>query len=296
MQINNYALIIGAMKCGTTSLFDYLSQHPEIAPCSQKEPHFFSKSANYGLGYNYYQSLWNWHPQQHKIALEATPGYTKVTHKDEANAAENIALMQSKQQVNFKFIYIMRHPLERIESHYIHESLKSERQNKKSISRIEQKIIDTSKYALQISEFYQRFPSSSILLLNFDELKSDPETLLRKVCLFLEIDSEFKFERTKAVHNSKKQLRIPVPGWRKIRQQSLLKYLSQKVSDRQKKVVKSLLGKRANLDFELDSQLERDILDELRPDLMELEYKYQFDVKSWQLDIRGTTSSQELLK
>jgi len=34
-------LIIGAMKCGTTSLYDYLTQHPDVMSCRQKEPHFF---------------------------------------------------------------------------------------------------------------------------------------------------------------------------------------------------------------------------------------------------------------
>ena len=38
-----YALIIGAMKCATTSLFAYLAEHPAIAPSTVKEPEFFSR-------------------------------------------------------------------------------------------------------------------------------------------------------------------------------------------------------------------------------------------------------------
>lgn len=34
-------LVIGAMKCGTTSLYDYTVQHPNVAAARQKEPHFF---------------------------------------------------------------------------------------------------------------------------------------------------------------------------------------------------------------------------------------------------------------
>ena len=41
-MINNFALIIGTMKGGTTSLFAYLAEHPQISPCRQKEPRFFS--------------------------------------------------------------------------------------------------------------------------------------------------------------------------------------------------------------------------------------------------------------
>lgn len=45
-MINNFAVIIGCMKCGTTSLFYYLSQHPQIAACNPKEPNFFADDLN----------------------------------------------------------------------------------------------------------------------------------------------------------------------------------------------------------------------------------------------------------
>ena len=41
---DRYALIIGAMKCATTSLFSYLAEHPAIAPAKIKEPEFFSRN------------------------------------------------------------------------------------------------------------------------------------------------------------------------------------------------------------------------------------------------------------
>ena len=55
-NIKNFALIIGAMKCGTTSLFYYLSQHPEICSCREKEPEFFTNDAKWYQGFNWYQS------------------------------------------------------------------------------------------------------------------------------------------------------------------------------------------------------------------------------------------------
>ena len=42
----NFAIIIGAMKSGTTSLFDLLSQHPEVAGSRSKEPDFFGSHQN----------------------------------------------------------------------------------------------------------------------------------------------------------------------------------------------------------------------------------------------------------
>ena len=117
MKIDNFALIIGAMKCGTTSLFNILAQHPQVSPCFYKEPAFFSFNNRFSKGIEYYQSLWNWNPSSHKVALEASTAYTK-THRTDFNTAENIA--KFKDRANFKFIYILRNPIDRIESECNH--------------------------------------------------------------------------------------------------------------------------------------------------------------------------------
>lgn len=273
------------MKCGTSSLFDYLSQHPKIAPCKYKEPHFFSKSNNFAKGFSYYQSLWNWNYDEHKIALEATPGYTKVTHQDSANAAENIAKIQAKYDVNFKFIYIMRHPIERIKSHYVHDVAANSIENGEiKISKIEQKIVDTSKYAMQIGEFYQRFLNRDILLLNFEDLKRSPEKLLIEVCQFLDIDSTFQFQQTNVIHNSRERFRLGIPGWRNLRRTTVGKHFASKISAHQKNAIKQLIGNKKKMSVSLSDSLQQEIVAELKPDLNELHQRYNFDSKVWKID------------
>lgn len=277
------------MKCGTTSLFNSLDQHPEIAGCRYKEPRFFTK--DFHRGYDYYQSLWDWNPQQHKVAIEATPGYTKINNEHGINAAENIALIQQEHQANFKFIYMMRHPLERIESHYIHDILRSKKHCEGLVSEVKQEIIDTSKYALQISEFYRRFPAENILLINFEDLKSNPRELLRKTCQFLEIDDDFDFAQTQVKHNSRQGAINPIPGWHKLRNAHLLKYLLSNISSRNKQVLKQIFSSKQDLTFEFDPKLKQDILKELKPDLLELQNKYQFDFQNWQLNLKQEINS-----
>ena len=280
MEIQNFALIIGAMKCGTTSLFDYLSQHPEISPCKQKEPHFFSKSRNFEKGFTYYRNLWNWNPNNHKFALEATPGYTKVTHEDTAHAAENIKQTQVKYHLRFKFIYLMRDPWERIESQCIHNALESDI-SEIQISKVDQKIIDASKYALQIKEFYDRFPAEDILLLNFNDLKTDPQTLLREVCLFLDIDPSFDFSGTRTVHNSRNRKVVQIPAWKKIRKIALMRYLNNIVTYEQKDFFKSIFGKKKDLHCNISHELKEKIIDELKEDVMNLQNNYGFNIEHW---------------
>src|SRR5687768_14093660 len=72
-------VIIGAMKCGTTSLHYYLAQHPEICMPQKKETDFFITEINYHRGRGWYESLF---AQPAKITAkacgEASPNYAKT--------------------------------------------------------------------------------------------------------------------------------------------------------------------------------------------------------------------------
>lgn len=52
-----HAIIIGAMKCGTTSLYNYLQDHPEICSAITKEPEFFSENQSHGVHVENYNEL-----------------------------------------------------------------------------------------------------------------------------------------------------------------------------------------------------------------------------------------------
>lgn len=108
--MDRFALIVGAMKSGTSNLFHVLGQHPQIAPCNLKEPNFFSDEQEYAKGFSYYRDLWDWDPAVHKVALEASTTYTKYPRQEAAGRIAEAAK-------DFRLIYIMRNPLERIESH-----------------------------------------------------------------------------------------------------------------------------------------------------------------------------------
>lgn len=109
-----FCIILGAAKAGTTSLFNYLAQHPEILPCGNKEPNFFSKY--YDKGYDWYLSLWNNDTIENKLLLEATVNYTNSPSFPDVST--NMLEFHRNYHVPMKFIYIMREPIERIESHY----------------------------------------------------------------------------------------------------------------------------------------------------------------------------------
>lgn len=110
-------LIIGAQKCGTTSLFYYLSQHSDLRMPIQKEIHFFD--LQYDKGIEWYYSLFPKKPLLKKMhAGEASPYY--LFHP---LVAERVY----KHLPKIKIIVLLRNPVDRAYSHFMHQKkLKNE--------------------------------------------------------------------------------------------------------------------------------------------------------------------------
>jgi hypothetical protein len=173
---NAYALIIGAMKCGTSSLYSYLVGHPEICPVINKEPEYFSENQSHGVEVERYEDLWPaFDPSVHRFALEASTGYTK--YPAEPNVAANIHAYG----IRPKFIYIMRNPFDRITSHY--NFMGQEDSGFEGIK--DSHLLHTSNYFLQLEQYRKLFPVEDFLLLDFDDLKKDPGEILTRIYAFL---------------------------------------------------------------------------------------------------------------
>jgi hypothetical protein len=106
------AIVIGTMKSGTTSLFDRLCEHPAVRRPDQKEPGFFSTA--YDLGWDWYRQRWH-DLAQGEMALDASVSYTLPSHA--AEAAARIA----HHLPDAPLVVVLRHPLDRMRAHYLHE-------------------------------------------------------------------------------------------------------------------------------------------------------------------------------
>jgi hypothetical protein len=297
MNIKNFALIIGAQKCGTSSLFKYLEDHPQISTPSnkKKEQNFFSHHEHFYQGFEYYQNLWQWDHAIHKVALEASPSYTRFTHPGNLNAAANIATMAAETNTNFKFIYIMRNPIDRIESYYTHyEKIgKDEKINKithKTYKSTEKYAIDTSKYAMQLAQFYKRFSKDNILLLNFDKFKKHPLNCLKKICLFLDINPNYEFSNIDIIYGNN-QKEIYLPAWHSIKQIKVIASMYQLLTIEQKQIWRHIrdiyFTKKSTKYIRLSDREKKYILEQLKCDLIDLKLKYNFDFTSWNINIES---------
>ncbi|MEM7673015.1 MAG: sulfotransferase domain-containing protein [Verrucomicrobiota bacterium] len=177
IPIDAYLLIIGAMKSGTSSLFHYLSQHPEICPARTKEPEYFSRKQSHRADLEKYSDLWNFDSGRHRYVMEASTGYTKAPH--ESGVPERIHQFAIKP----KFIYILRDPFQRIESHY--NFIRSMKDSPLHIG--DTYYADLSDYFFQLEQYLEHFERSSILLLDFEDFRRNTQTVLKRICAFLEI-------------------------------------------------------------------------------------------------------------
>jgi hypothetical protein len=226
-------LIIGAMKCATTSLCDILSQHPQIFVTEPKEPEFFCNEGAYARGWSWYESLFC--GADSKIALgEGSTSYTKSSLHP--HVAERIAAHLP----DAKLIYIARHPLKRIESHWLH-LIASGVDTPPLEHALKQwpHIIDTSLYWKQISAYRRFYCDERILVLFFEDFVRRPHDVMARCYEFLGVHPEAnRADPSKPSHVSANvridgrslQLAQKIPGTRLARH--LAPRLAQKVMAR----------------------------------------------------------------
>jgi hypothetical protein len=185
-----HVMIIGAMKCGTSSLYNYMIEHPQICPCVIKEPEFFSENQVHGYDeknrkvkerVTRYDDLWDFDPARHRYALEASTGYTK--YPDEADVPQTI----HDAGIVPRFIYMVRNPFDRIESQYNFEKVLPGFH--RTVSLASDRFLNYSNYFLQLTQYRRHFASERFLILDFDEMTQAPEVTLRKVYAFLKMEA-----------------------------------------------------------------------------------------------------------
>ncbi|MEO1353569.1 MAG: sulfotransferase, partial [Cyanobacteria bacterium J06635_15] len=186
MEINNLSIIIGTQKGGTTSLFSYLSQHPQISVSKIKETNFFSKDHQWTKGIEYYRDLWEWDPDKHLTALEASPSYT-----NSLLAVETVIQRIKTIESEFKFIYLLRNPVQKIESmrrHGTYQGWYSEFLKKETPTSVPAEVIERARYAVIVDKFVDGFSLENILLLKTEDLRDKPSIVMENVCNFLDLD------------------------------------------------------------------------------------------------------------
>lgn len=177
-------IVVGAMKSGTSSLYHYLAANPALAPARLKEVDFFRTDADFARGPDWYANLFD---PTCPFAYDVSPNYTK-RHLF-PGVARRIAAMLPDARI----VYVIRDPIERTISHFVHSSATgSERRSfSEAIRSPESNYVRTSQYYFQISDYLEYFDRHQILLLPSQRLDEDPISAVQEVCAFAGYPTEF---------------------------------------------------------------------------------------------------------
>ncbi len=242
--------LIGAAKCGTTSVASYLDQHPEVFVSKPKEPNFFSFEPDskpmctgpddperlYELLLKYSVTS----PAAYAALFENAKGKraigeASVRYLYESHTSARIA----QYAPDAKLIVLLRDPVDRLHSHYhmnvrqhieplsLADAIDAEDQRVQQGWGWDWHYRRVGFYAVQLQEFYEHFDRSQVLVLFHAQLQQDPQAAMRSIFMHLGVSPEFKpdFSRRAMVGHT--------PRWRSLRRlvrdENLVKAVAKRV-------------------------------------------------------------------
>lgn len=214
--------IVGAPKCGTTALSEYLKTHPNIFISDPKEPHFFAQDIT---GYsccnslNKYQKIFENILKEQTLVGEASVLYL---YSDEAikriydfNPQSKIIIMLRS---TIEYIYSYHSQLllntdENIDNFQIAWKLEKERKEGKHIPKTCrcQKLLyyrDIGKLGEQVEKVLKIFPKEQVLFLLMDDMKKDMRQVYLDTLNFLGVEDDGKKDFPKINENKKHKLKV----------------------------------------------------------------------------------------
>ena len=234
--------LVGGARCGTTSLFDAIGQHPDVFCCPVKEPNFFATDRNAkphilanarrtgvllapgqpGLDvlprvatttdYDTYLSLFRQWSGQHAIG-EATTSYLSSL-----TAAREIAARQPAARI----VAVLRHPVHRAQSEYLmHAQLGRKMGSLDEIYAVHghpgrndgitsAEIIAASLYAPQVRRYLAAFPREQLLFLRFEDVVHAPADILAQIFNHIGVPDLAGQPPSLTHHNQSRPVRFPL--------------------------------------------------------------------------------------
>lgn len=214
--------IVGAPKCGTTSLHEYLQRHPDVYMPFYKEPHYFgsdligSRFLQFRNKPERYLRLFRDARNESRIG-ESSPWYLVSTR-----AAQEIKAYDP----NAKIIMLLRNPVDMMYSMWsqfrysgneqiedFEEALKAESARKQGqlIRRAAHCVTglyytDMAKYTDQVKRYFDTFGRDNVCVIIFDDFKANTAQVYKSVLNYLELDDSF--ETNFDVVNPNKEVRV----------------------------------------------------------------------------------------
>lgn len=211
--------LAGAPKAGTTSLYFYLAQHPQVYMSPVKEPTFFGAAdvlsgpqrdtilrravhdpgplEHYLTGTHAYAPLvleWDDYLTLFRnVRDEIAIGEASVSYLWQPSAAGAIRVRIP----DARLIFVLRDPAERLFSHFLGSSWRDPDQTFRARFQaaldpggIGRNLVNVGRYATHLERFFDRFPREQIGIHLYDDYQADPRAVLRSIFGFLGVDPD----------------------------------------------------------------------------------------------------------
>lgn len=246
-------LVIGAPRCGTTSLHDILGQHPDIFMSAVKEPHYFS-SFDFPFPENDILQVTKDKATYESFFAEAGDklcGESSSYYLADPKAPAKIKAYNP----DMKLIAIVREPVSRAYSHYLlydrrgkqefsfRDTIELQLKDKPDVPDV-YNLVELGRYEHQLANYYKHFPKEQILVVLFDDFTKRQVETIERILTFLEVDptpaellaeskpqNQYQVPRNQAIAritNNPKLMKtamqlVPRPALRFVRNKILLK-------------------------------------------------------------------------
>ncbi|MCF8038087.1 MAG: sulfotransferase domain-containing protein [Desulfohalobiaceae bacterium] len=283
-------LIIGAAKCGTTYFSKILNQHSQIFIPVVTEPHFYDNDENYQLGFQHYLNTFFKDTQDVHKRGDCTPNYFHRHGKVIPR------LLECNTKQSLQFILILRDPVKRAFSHYLHRVrvYKESESFEKAVDLEKHRLAENPDiwasyfqdglYAQQLKHWFAVFEKDQFHIIFFEDMVSNIQTVAKQTFRFLHAKTDVELQ-TIGIKNKASvpkssvcmqwlQKPMPIKNWFK---PFVPKYTRKLIKER---LIKLNLKEPNNIPA-LDPAMDRFLRSKYYPDIEALEKILDINLNSW---------------
>lgn len=210
MTMPNF-LIIGAAKSGTTTLYDWLNRHPQIYMSPVKETNFFAlentnpdifkDTVHQGYAKDFKTTITEYREEFTGVNNEVAIGEASPSYLYYPQAAAKI----KHYLPDVKLIAVLRNPVERAYSNFVHhlrDNLETTTDFSQALELEKERIesnwwwgfhyLNAGFYSVQLKRYWNIFDREQIKIYLFEDLINNPETTVRDICQFLQVDDSWE--------------------------------------------------------------------------------------------------------
>ncbi len=259
-------LVVGAMKCATSTVIDFLEHHSQVYVKPFSEPNFFNEDENWEKGSEWYDQFFQ-SEKAFKICGEGTNNYSNIERYP--NTIDRILSYCP----DVKILYTVRNPIDRMTSAWIQNRIDIPDEVPSSLSdaieSMPEVFLDQSLYWKQLSEYRKHFKDSNIWVGFLEDLKSNPNTFFEEICEFLDIDKE---SQEQGLHkNPSSSKKVPNKLYSSVKSIPLVKTLKNAFPRHLRKAVKDKYLSSSTKDIPvISTSVKSKIIEQLQPDVEQL--------------------------